>query len=202
MIFFYQNDKLIEYVLRKWLPLKYFDLLFIENLYMLQLLLVKKSLYAVLIWSWKILKCCFCLSLKKYLFLPCLLLLGKRRRSSLLPVLTRLASVGLLGSVSSSADLTKEAASNDTSDEEDSAVEITSRPNSNYSNYSSDCLSLARTVSTGSSVSAFPASTSLENLVHDNLAYVDEKPPNYREVSNETKAEDVRNLFLLEFIVW
>lgn len=115
---------------------------------------------------------------------------GKRRRSSLLPVLTRLASVGLLGSVSSSADLTKEAASNDTSDEEDSAVEITSRPNSNYSNYSSDCLSLARTVSTGSSVSAFPASTSLENLVHDNLAYVDEKPPNYREVSNETKAED------------
>ncbi|XP_062580277.1 uncharacterized protein LOC134242206 [Saccostrea cucullata] len=115
---------------------------------------------------------------------------GKRRRSSLLPVLTRLASVGLLGSVSSSADLTKEAASNDTSDEEDSAVEITSRPNSNYSNYSSDCLSLARTVSTGSSVSAFPASTSMENLVHDNLAYVDEKPPNYKEVSEDTKSED------------
>lgn len=128
--------------------------------------------------------------------------IGKRRRSSLLPVLTRLASVGLLGSVSSSADLTKEAAaSNDTSDEEDSAVEITSRPNSNYSNYSSDCLSLARTVSTGSSVSAFPASTSLENLVHDNLAYVDEKPPNYKEVSDDTKNEDVRNTFLLEFIV-
>lgn len=59
MIFFYQNNQLIEYVLRKWLPLKYFDLLFIENLYMLQLLLVKKSLYAVLILSWKILKCCF-----------------------------------------------------------------------------------------------------------------------------------------------
>jgi hypothetical protein len=39
--------------------------------------------------------------------------------------------------MSSSADLTKEAASNDTSDEEDSAVDINSRPNSNFSNFSS-----------------------------------------------------------------
>ncbi|KAK3103453.1 hypothetical protein FSP39_019368, partial [Pinctada imbricata] len=118
-----------------------------------------------------------------------------RRRSSLLPVLTRLASVGLLGSVSSSADLTKEAASNDTSDEEDSTVDISSRPNSNYSNISynsSDRFSLARTISTGSTVSTvFTGSVSTDNLVRDNLAYVDEVPPTYKDVSEDIINEEV-----------
>lgn len=119
---------------------------------------------------------------------------GKRRRSSLLPVLTRLASVGLLGSMSSSADLTKEAASNDTSDEEDSAVDINSRPNSNFSNFSSDCYSLARTISTGSSVSAitFPCRGSVEHLVKDNPAFTEDPedvPPNYSEVEAEMNEE-------------
>ncbi|XP_060075063.1 uncharacterized protein LOC132554769 [Ylistrum balloti] len=119
---------------------------------------------------------------------------GKRRRSSLLPVLTRLASVGLLGSVSSSTDLTKDAASNDTSDEEDSAVDLSSRPNSNYSNFSSsDCLSLGRTISTASSISAVaypntPVST--ENLVKDNPVFAsDEESSNYKEVT-ETKTNE------------
>ncbi|CAC5362834.1 unnamed protein product [Mytilus coruscus] len=119
---------------------------------------------------------------------------GKRRRSSLLPVLTRLASVGLLGSMTSSADLTKEAASNDTSDEEDSALDMNSRPNSNFSNFSSDCYSLARTISTGSSVSAiaFPCRGSVENLVKDNPAFTEDAedvPPNYSEIEREMNEE-------------
>ncbi|VDI16053.1 Hypothetical predicted protein [Mytilus galloprovincialis] len=119
---------------------------------------------------------------------------GKRRRSSLLPVLTRLASVGLLGSMTSSNDLTKEAASNDTSDEEDSALDMNSRPNSNFSNFSSDCYSLARTISTGSSVSAiaFPCRGSVENLVKDNPAFTEDAedvPPNYSEIEREMNEE-------------
>ena len=117
-------------------------------------------------------------------------------------MLTRLASVGLLGSVSSSADLTKEAASNDTSDEEDSAVDIASRPNSNYSNlsnFSSDCYSLARTISTGSTVSTvFAGSASTDNLVRDNLAFVDERPPTYNDVSEDIINEEVCSIFFLE----
>lgn len=124
----------------------------------------------------------------------CNLFLGKRRRSSLLPVLTRLASVGLLGSMTSSNDLTKEAASNDTSDEEDSALDMNSRPNSNFSNFSSDCYSLARTISTGSSVSAiaFPCRGSVENLVKDNPAFTEDAedvPPNYSEIEREMNEE-------------
>ncbi|VDI16052.1 Hypothetical predicted protein [Mytilus galloprovincialis] len=120
---------------------------------------------------------------------------GKRRRSSLLPVLTRLASVGLLGSMTSSNDLTKEAASNDTSDEEDSALDMNSRPNSNFSNFSSDCYSLARTISTGSSVSAiaFPCRGSVENLVKDNPAFTEDAedvPPNYSEIEREMNEEE------------
>lgn len=109
-------------------------------------------------------------------------------------MLTRLASVGLLGSMTSSADLTKEAVSNDTSDEEDSAVDINSRPNSNFSNFSSDCYSLSRTISTGSSVSAiaFPCRGSVENLVRENPAFVgdaEDVPPNYSEVEEEMNEE-------------
>ncbi|KAJ8299343.1 hypothetical protein KUTeg_023403 [Tegillarca granosa] len=117
---------------------------------------------------------------------------SKRRRSSLLPVLTRLASVGLLGSVSSTTDLTKEAQSNDTSDEEDSTFDLNSRPSSNYSNFSSDCYSLARTMSNDSAVSTitFPSATSTENLIKDNPAFVAETPPDYKEVVETINEEE------------
>lgn len=117
-------------------------------------------------------------------------------------ILLKSVKVWFFGLVSSSVDFIKEVVFNDILDEEDFVVEIISCLNSNYSNYSSDCLSLVRIVLIGSSVLVFFVSISLENFVYDNLVYVDEKFLNYREVFNEIKVEDVRNLFLLEFIVW
>lgn len=150
---------------------------------------------------------CTTKQLQHWDYLPHLCILGKRRRSSLMPVLTRLASVGLLGSVSSSTDLTREAPSNDTSDEEeDSAVvDMSSRPNSNYSNFSSsDCLSLGRTISTASSVSAitYNNNISTENLVKDNPAFIaDESPPDYKEATElQDEVSKITHLFTLNLI--
>jgi hypothetical protein len=59
---------------------------------------------------------------------------------------------------------------------------------------SDNCYSLARTISTGSSVSAiaFPCRGSVEHLVKDNPAFTEDPedvPPNYSEVEAEMNEE-------------
>ncbi|KAL5006920.1 hypothetical protein ScPMuIL_015726 [Solemya velum] len=124
---------------------------------------------------------------------------GKRRRSSLLPVLSRLASLSLLSAFSSTSELTKHNHSNDSSDEE-SVVDFRSIKNRRASSIS-DTLSVARTISTGSSVSTvhapFTPTLSVDSMFNENPVFEEECPPNYIEVASSTK-EKVSIIVLVE----